>query len=166
LNGEGYTNIQVDNSLKTTAGVTITTPNNLFFRLYGDITKPKGVWQATFVTFAGFRNDLLSFGAEASYKSNLDLTEGHNVWGISATGSLFPNKKFEYFVRFDYSASVVLPGEQLPWDNKLDGSYLLTGIQRNISTNIKLALNYRTYLPYNSDIQRTNAIYMNALFRF
>lgn len=166
LNGEGYTNIQVDNSLKVTSGVSITTPGNLFFKLYGDVTRPSGVWQATFVTFAGFKSDIISFGAEASYKTNLDLTEGHDVWGISATGSLFPNKKFEYFVRFDYSASVVMPGEQLQWDNKLDGSYLITGIQRNFSTNIKLALNFRTYLPYSSEIQRTNAVYVNALFRF
>ena len=85
---------------------------------------------------------------------------------MSATGSLFPSRKFEYFVRFDYSASVIMPGEQLQWDNKLDGNYLITGIQRNFSTNIKLALNFRSFIPYNSDIQQTKAVYVNALFRF
>jgi hypothetical protein len=166
MNGEGYTNIQVDNSLKTSFGVSITTPNNLYFRLYGDVMKPKELWQATFVTFAGYKNDVISFGAEASYKSHLDLTQGHDVWGVSATTSLFPDKKFEYFVRYDYSASVVVPEEELPWDYRLDGSYLIGGIQRNFSSDVKLALNYRTYLPYASEGQHTHAIYLNALFKF
>jgi hypothetical protein len=166
MNGEGYSNIQLDNSLKTATGITITLPNNMFFRAYGDIMRINSVWQFTSVTFAGYRNELFSFGAEASYKTNLDLTEGHNVWGLSATGSLFPNKKFEFFTRYDYSASVVVPGDELPWENKLDGSYLISGIQRNFSTDVRLALNYRIYLPHNSDVQQTHAIFLNALFRF
>jgi len=166
INGEGYTNIQLNNSLKITGGVTITPPNNFSFRIYSDVTKIKNVWQTTFVTFAGFKNKIISIGADMSYKSHLDLTEGHDVWGISATGSLFPDKKFEYFARFDYSASAVMPGEELPWDNKLDGSYIITGVQRNFSTSIKLALNYRSYMPYNSDNMHSKAIYVNALFKF
>jgi hypothetical protein len=166
FNGEGYTNVQRDNSIKVTGGLTITPPNNFSFRIYSDIIKIKDVWQSTFVTFAGFKNKVISIGTDVSFKTHLDLTEGHDVWGISATGSLFPDRKYEYFARFDYSASAVMPGEELPWDNKLDGSYLITGIQRNFSTNIKLALNYRSYMPYNSDIQHTKAIYLNALFRF
>ena len=51
------------------------------------------------LAFAGFKNELISIGAEVSFKSNLDLTEGHDVWGISATGSLFPDKKFEVFCK-------------------------------------------------------------------
>jgi hypothetical protein len=166
LNGIGYTNIQVNKSLKTAFGVTITTPGNFSVRLYGDIMKPEGIWQTTLVTFAGYKNKLFSFGAEASYKSSLDLTEGHNVWGVSATGSLFPDKKFELFGRYDYSASVTMPGEDLPWEYRLDGSYLIGGIQRNFSPDIKLALNYRAAIPYNSEAQHTRAIYLNALFRF
>lgn len=166
MNGEGYLNIQSDNSLKTSLGFTITTPGSLFFRIYGDIMKPKGLWQTTIVTFAGYKNDLFNIGAEASYKSNLDLTEGHNVWGVSATGSLFPDKKFELFGRYDYSASVTMPGEELPWEYRLDGTYLIGGIQRNFSPDIKMALNYRAVIPYNSEAQHTHAIYLNALFRF
>ena len=152
--------------LKHLSALLLPRPDNLSFRLYGDIMKPKGVWQTTFVSFAGYKNDLISFGAEASYKSNLDLTEGHDVWGVSATGSLFPDKKFEFFGRYDYSASVTVPGDELPWEYKLDGNYLIGGIQRNFRTDIKLALNYRAILPYNSDTQHTHAIYLNALFRF
>jgi len=166
FNGEGYANVQLNNSLKVSGGISITPKNNFSFRIYSDITKIKDIWQTTVVTFAGFKNKIISIGTDVNYKSHLDLTEGHDVWGFSATGSLFPDKKFEYFARFDYAASAVMPGEEQPWDNKLDGNYFITGVQRNFSTNIKLALNYRSYMPYNSDIPNTKAIYVNALFRF
>ncbi|TAL63733.1 MAG: hypothetical protein EPN88_11955 [Bacteroidetes bacterium] len=166
LNGEGYTNIQVDNSLKTAFGITITTPDKLAIRLYGDIMKPGNVWQSTLIAFAGFKNDLISFGAEASYKSNLDLTEGHHAWGISATGSFYLNEKSEIFGRYDYAASVHVPGEVLHWDYIKDGSYLIGGIQHTLSSNLNMALNWRGTFPYDPDKHHTDAIYLNALFSF
>jgi len=166
LNGEGYINIQVDNSLKSAFGITISLPCRLYFRQYADFLRSEGVWQATLITFAGIKREIVSFGAEASFKSNIDLTEGHNVWGISATGSLFPDKKYEIFTRIDYSASVHLTGEELQWDYKLDGVYLISGVQRNFTDNIKLSLNYRGVFPYNPEKENSSAIFLNALFRF
>jgi hypothetical protein len=166
LNGEGYTNIQVDNSLKTAVGLTITTPYNMAIRLYGDIMRPNGVWQSTLLAFAGIKNNLLSFGAEASYKTNLDLINGHDVWGISATASLFINEKSEFFGRYDYTASVKVPGEFLQWDYEKDARYFIGGIQHTFSNNVKMALNYRRTNPYSPDEKTTDAIYLNASFKF
>lgn len=166
LNGEGYTNIQVDNSLKTAFGLTITAPDKLTFRLYADLMRSRDVLQTTLITFAGFKNDFFSFGAEASYKSNLDLTAGHNVWGLSATGSVNLNERSEIFCRFDYAASVVLPGEELQWDYTLDGNYLIAGVQRIFTSNLKAALNYRGINPYDPDKQYSSAIYLNVMFKF
>jgi hypothetical protein len=166
LNGEGYTNTQVDNSLKTAFGITITTPDNIAVRLYGDITKPKSVWQNTVIAFAGFKNKYGSLGVEASYKSNLDLIKGHNVWGISGTGAININEKSEIFMRYDYFTSVVVPGESLPWDYKKDGTYMIAGIQRTLSNNLRIALNYRRTDPYNPGQKTTNAVYINVHFKF
>jgi hypothetical protein len=166
LNGEGYTNVQVDNSLKTGIGIIINTPFNAVFKIYSDIMKPGGVWQSTMVAFAGFKNDKFSFGAEASYKSNLDSLYGHNVWGISGTGSIFLNEKSEIFGRYDYAASVVMPGEDIHWDYAKDETYFIGGIQHTFSNNLKMALNYRRTNPYESGKQTTNAVYLNASFRF
>jgi hypothetical protein len=166
LNGEGYTNVQIDNSLRTAIGIIINTPDNAVFKIYGDINKPGGVWQTTMLAFAGFKNDRFSFGAEASYKSNLDSLYGHNVWGISGTGSIFLNEKSEIFGRYDYTASVVMPGEDFQWDYSKDETYFIGGIQHIFSDNLKMALNYRRTNPYESGKQTTNAIYLNAAFRF
>lgn len=166
LNGKGYSNIQYDNSLKTAFGLTISTPNKVFVRLYGDIMKPKGVVQTTLIMFAGHKNNLFSVGAEASYKTNLDLINGHDVWGLSATGSIFLNQKSEIFARYDYAASVVVPGEELQWDYIKDNIYFIGGIQQKLSDNLRIALNFRRTNPYNPGQKTTDAIYLNAHFRF
>jgi len=166
LNGKGYTNIQFDNSLKTTIGLTISTPNKIFVRLYGDIMKPQGVIQTTLLMFAGHTNNRFSIGAEASYKTNLDLINGHNIWGISGTGSIFLNDKSEIFARYDYAASVIVPNEELHWNYIKDNTYFIGGIQHKLSDNLKIALNFRRQNPYNPGQKTSDAIYLNAHFKF
>jgi hypothetical protein len=166
LNGKGYNNIQFDNSLKTALGLTISTPGNVFVRLYGDIMKPQGVMQTTFIMFTGHKNDLFSIGAEASYKTNLDLINGHDVWGISATASIFLNNKTELFARYDYAASVKVPDEELQWNYEKDNTYFIGGIQYKLSDNLKIALNFRRKNPYNPGQKTTDALYLNAHFKF
>lgn len=166
LNGKGYTNIQFDNSLKTALGITISTPEKVFIRLYGDIMKPQGVMQTTLIIFAGIKHKLFSLGAEGSYKTRLDLINGHNIWGISATGSIFLNNKSEIFVRYDYAASVTVPDEDLQWNYKKDNTYFIGGIQHKLSDNLKIALNFRRQNPYNPGQKTSDAIYLNAHFKF
>lgn len=166
LNGKGYTNIQADNSLKTAFGILITTPGRFFVRLYYDFMKPQGVGQSTMIAFTGLKTDLFSIGAEGSYKTNLDLTNGHDVWGLSATGSIFLNKKNEIFARYDHGASVKVPEEELQWDYKKDYAYCILGIQRTFTDNFRMALNFRRTNPYNPGQKTTDAIYLNAHFKF
>ena len=103
LNGKGYSDIQSDNNLKTAFGLLISTPNNVFIRIYGDIMKAQNVWQKTLIGFAGIKNNHFSLGIESSYKTNLDSIKGDNVWGVSTTASVFLGKKSEIFARYDYS---------------------------------------------------------------
>jgi hypothetical protein len=166
LNGKGYTNIQTDNSLKTTAGITITTPEKLYARLYGDIMKPFGVWQTTLVGFAGYKNNFFSFGAEASYKTNLDLLKGHDVWGMSATGSIFFGTNSEIFARYDYAASLLVGESDLQWDYSKDNTYFIGGFQHIFSDNLKAAINFRRANPYDPAKKTLNSVYLNAVFKF
>jgi hypothetical protein len=166
LNGEGYTNVQVDNSLRSAIGIIMKTSGNAVFKVYGDIMKPYGVWQSTILAFAGYKNEKFSFGAEATRRTNLDLEKGHDVWGISGTGSIFLNEKSEIFGRYDYTASVVMPGDDIQWYHSKDGTYFVGGIQHIFSNNLKMALNYRLTNPYEAGKQNLHAIYLNAAFRF
>lgn len=166
LNGEGYTNIQADNNLRSAIGMTLTTQSKFSARLYADITGPNGVLQNTFIAFAGIKRDHLSIGGEASYKTNIDLVSGHDAWGLSATGAYIFDAKSEIFLRYDYMSSVTMPGEFQQWCYKKDGTYMIAGFQRSIGSILKLALNFRHSQPYSSAYKSTNAIYLNALVKF
>jgi hypothetical protein len=165
-NGEGYSEIQLDNSVKTSFGLTITPDKQFAIRLYGDINKPFGVWQYTLVGFTGFKNKLITFGAEVSYKSNLNQIVGHNVWGLSGTGGINITEKIELFSRYDYSTSIILPGESRKWNYINDKTFAVVGLQYTFSPNVKLALDFQGTYPYNSGVQNTNSIFVNGLFKF
>jgi hypothetical protein len=165
LNGKGYNNVQIDNSLKSAVGLNITTQDNIYIRLYGDLMKTQGVLQNTLIGFAGIKNSIFSIGIEGSHKTNLDLMTGHDVWGFSTTGSIFLNKKNEIFARYDYASSIKDAVEDLQWDYLKDATYFIGGIQRNLNDFLQIALNYRRTNPYNPGQKTTNAIYINAHFK-
>jgi hypothetical protein len=64
MNGEGYSNIQLDNGIRTSLGFTLTPGNHFTVRLYGDILKTSGLWQPMFVGFLGFKNDRVTAGGK------------------------------------------------------------------------------------------------------
>jgi len=166
MNGEGYCDIQKDNGVKSSAGLTISPSNKLSFRVYSDITKNTSIWQYTFVGFAGFRNDHFRIGADFNYKTAIDLTHGHNGWGISGTGAISLSKKAEIFTRYDYSASVAADSDTDTWKYKMDGDFLIAGFQYAFSQNVKMSLNYQETIPDNQVNPASSFIYLNALFKF
>ncbi len=166
MNGEGYSNVQLDNTVRTSLGFTITPFEQLAIRVYGDVMKTGGVWQPMLISFIGFKNKSLTIGAEATYKSNLDITRGHHAWGISGTGALSLSEKAEIFARYDYSTSVVAAGDALPWNYLKDGSFVVIGAQYTLSQNVKIALDYQGTYPYALDSQISDAVFINALFKF
>ncbi len=166
MNGEGYSNVQLDNSVKPSLGVTMTPTRELAFRAYGDILRINGLWQATIVCFAGFKNEKLNIGGEFSYKSNLDLQQGHDGWGISGTGGVNLTKKIEFFTRYDYSSSVKAPGEDTPWNLSNDHHFLINGIQYTFNKNVKIAIDNQATIPFDKNRTVTDQIFINALYKF
>ncbi len=166
MNGEGYSDLQLDDNLRTSLGLTITPTQTVALRFYGDIQKRKELWQPVFVAFAGFKNDLITIGGEVSYKSNIDLIQGHHVWGISSTGGINLTDNIELFARYDFISSVVAVNDTLKWNYLKDGNFVIAGIQYILSPYAKVALNYQGRYPYSSDGMRTDMIFLNALFKF
>jgi hypothetical protein len=166
MNGEGYSNLQLDNNLKSSLGITVTPIKQLVFRMYSDLMKQSGLWQNTLIGFAGFRNDFFSFGAEISHKTNLDLTKGHDAWGISGTGSISLTKKIDFFTRYDYSTSVIAPGDVMEWNYSKDGTFLITGFQYTFNKIVKIALDYQAGFPVDASKSSSKLIFLNALFKF
>lgn len=166
MNGKGYSELQLDNGVKTSAGLTVTPNQQLVFRLYNDIERESGIWQYTLLTFAGFKNDLLTIGAELNYKTNLDLQDGHNGWGISTTGALNITGKYQIFARYDYAASVNATDYHYHWNYLSDGNLLIGGLQYTCNQNFKVSLNYQENIPYDAGLQSTGLISLDASFKF
>ncbi|MCJ7448731.1 MAG: hypothetical protein MUO72_13675 [Bacteroidales bacterium] len=166
MNGEGYSNIQLDDNLRTSVGLTISPSEKIAIRVYGDIQRKEGLWQPVFIGFIGFKNDLFLIGGEVSYKSNIDLIKGHHIWGISTTGGINITENMQIFGRYDYSSSVIMPDDILQWNYLNDGSFAIAGLQYTFSPNVRIALNYQGAFPYTTARQITDLIYLNALFKF
>ena len=116
---------------------------------------------------------IADLGVALDYKFNdiwkCDITimnsEGY-AWGISGTGGINIFKKTELFARYDYSASVIVPGENAQWNFLNDGRFSVYGIQYTFSENVKMALDYQGTYPYSTDKHVSDAIYVNARFKF
>lgn len=166
MNGEGYNELQLDNNLKTSLGLNITPSEQTVIRLYGDITKPQGLWQSTLIGFLGFKNDLFTLGAETSYISNSLLIPGHHAWGASATGAFRFIKNYEVFVRYDYSTSMTVPGEVLNWNYKKDGQFAIFGLEHTFNQNFRVAIDYQGNYPYDHAAKISHAIFVNTHLKF
>lgn len=166
MNGEGYYNLQRDNNLKPSVGITITPANGMAFRAYSDLLKVNDLWQATFICFAGFKNDLVTIGGEFSFKSNLDRINGHNAYGFSATGAVSLTKKIEFFTRYDYSTSVKAPGENVQWNIAKDGEFLVTGFQYTFNKYVKIAVDYQGKFPKDMTRPYSDQICINTVLKF
>lgn len=166
MNGEGYCNLQADENIRSSIGITITPFENLAFRIYGDIQRQEDLCQPLFVVFAGFKNSLFTIGGELSYKSNIDLIRGHHGWGVSSTGGINVTEKTEIFGRYDFISSVIMPGDVTKWNCLKDGSFAIFGVQHIFSPNVKIALDYQGRYPYSKAGQATDLIYLNLLFIF
>jgi len=160
-NGEGYSTLQLDNSLKVSAGITLTPVRKMAIRIYSDLMRKEDIYQNTLIGFIGFRSDIFYIGGEGSYKSNLDLTEGHLAWGVSSTAGVNITKKNEIFARFDYSTSVEIPGDNAGWNYKKDGSFLVGGLQHTFNRYLQAAIDYQSFFPIDKSRNISHYIFIN-----
>jgi hypothetical protein len=166
MNGEGYSELQLNNSVKSSFGMNIVPFRNGVIRLYSDFDHPNDVWQNLSMIFFGYKNEKLTFGAEAARKTNIDKVSGHNGWGFSTTCAVVIAKKTEVFGRYDFTASAVMPGETLQWNKKNDGKFGIFGFQYTFNQYAQLALDYQGTFPYNPASANANGIFLNAHFKF
>jgi hypothetical protein len=166
MNGEGYSELQLDNSVKSSVGINIVPVKNTVIRLYSDFDHPNNVWQNLSIIFVGYKNQLITFGAEAAYKTNIDKISGHDGWGFSGTCAVTVAPKTEVFGRYDYTSSSVMPDETLHWNSKNDGQFATFGFQYTFNQYAQLALDYQGTFPYNPGTGNSDGIFLNAHFKF
>jgi hypothetical protein len=165
-NGEGYNNLQRDNTLKAGLGVTVKPIEWLSIRVYGDIME-KSVRQSTLAGFIGYQlRNLLTVGVEYNHKFNDLFQDGYERYGYSAYASYNIWKMLELFARYDWAGSNMPDNAENPWNLDKDGSSIIAGIQYEPIRQIRLALTYHDWFPYAANLDNESYIYLNLEYRY
>ncbi|MCD4697765.1 MAG: hypothetical protein K8S16_16190 [Bacteroidales bacterium] len=166
MNGEGYTKLQADNTLKAGAGISIYPVKDFVTRIYYDVSEKTTV-QSTLATFIGYKiKDRVIAGLEYNYRFNENYVDNQNRFGYSAFLSYYPVKKWQVFGRYDKVSSNKIESQESPWNLAKDGSAIIGGVEYSPIKNIKLALNYQDWFPYAENEPNKQYIYLNIEVAF
>ena len=95
MNGEGYHQLQADNTYKGGVGITFKPIKGLTARLYSDFMDKREL-QSTIASFIGYQyKELAKIGFEYNYQMNNKYETDHNLYGFSTYASYNINKKWE-----------------------------------------------------------------------
>lgn len=166
MNGEGYTKLQYDNTLKGGFGISFFPVKNFVTRFYIDVAS-KSITQSTLAGFIGYKlNKKLIAGVEYNYRFNEDYEENHNRYGYSIYASFYVLKKLQLFARYDKVNSNILEEEQNPWNLAKDGTAIIGGIEFTPIKYVKLALNYQDWFPWAENTSNRQYIFLSIEISF
>jgi hypothetical protein len=165
MNGEGYDQLQHDNTYEWSVGLNYLPLDWLFFRVNLDYSK-KAITETMSSLFAGLRlKNGFVFGAEYNFLNNEDFEKGTHRGGYSIYGHKTWNKKYSVFARYDWLQSNIPSGYNHPWNLAKDGSALLYGVEYYPKPKIHLSVNYQDWFPAANDLANTKGLYINLEFR-
>lgn len=144
VNGEGYKKVQKVDGMLLGMGATIQPVKGLTLRVYYGVNEASDETKANkynLATFIGYKGKNFSIGAEYNHNQNTNNIKNNDLSGISIYGAINLNKNVEFYAKFDdlYSSN--------DWNITNDESALLTGLQFKIGKYVKVAPNFRMYMP-------------------
>ncbi len=165
LNGEGYKNLQSDDTYKGAIGVTISPVKNFDVRMYYDLMSAD-VAQQTIALFAGYKSDKFRVGGEYNLQKNHKMNKGEDLTGISFYTTVIASEKFNFFGRFDNLISSTLSGAADPWHIDDDGQLYMLGLEYNPVKGVKIAPNFQGWNPKKDGGEFESSIYLNVEVSF
>ncbi len=166
MNGEGYNQLQTDNTYKTGLGITAVPVKGLTARIYVDYTEQDEI-QTSVASFVGYDfNKIVLVGIEYNYMFNNKYKADQDLQGFSGYASWQTFKKWQIFTRYDKLWSNTLVGEPYEWNINKDGSALIAGIQYSPIKNINIAANYQDWYPYAQNLDNESYFYLNLEYKF
>ncbi len=163
-NGEGYKNLQTDNSYKTGIGITLHPSTEVTLRLYYDFNH-KDITQSTYSFFAGYNPGKYRLGAEYNLQKNFAFVNAHDLQGYSFYGTYIMSDSWEVFGRYDWLNSSLSPNENIPWNLNRDGSAIISGIQYRPVAGINISLNYQDWYSYAKNGADKSFLFVNLEFK-
>jgi len=165
LNGEGYKNLQSDNTYKGAMGITLTPIKNLNFRIYYDYMSTS-VAQSTLALFVGYKANMFKIGAEYNMQKNNKLVEDHDLTGISIYTTVIASKKINFFARLDNLSSSKLEGDADVWNLAKDGQAYIFGLEYKPVKGVKISPNFQAWSPKDENSPFESSVYLNFQYSF
>jgi hypothetical protein len=165
MNGEGYKQLQSDDTYKAGLGLTLTPIKKLNFRVYYDYMSTD-IAQSTLALFGGYKADKFKIGAEYNIQMNNRLVEDYDLTGISLYTTVIATKKFNFFARYDNLESAILDGQDDPWNISKDGQAYILGIEYKPVKGVKISPNFQGWSPKEEDAPFGTSIYLNFEYSF
>jgi lipopolysaccharide assembly outer membrane protein LptD (OstA) len=165
MNGEGYKSVQADSTYRAGVGITVKPIKGLVLRSYVDYEK-KDEALVNIATFLGYSKESISACVEYNIEANSDYKKDHNLSGFSAYASYRINKTLEVFGRYDYLTSNKLSGEQDMWNISNDGQMFMAGMEYAPVKGIKIAPNYKGWLPLGDEGELISWLYLSLEIKF
>lgn len=165
-NGRGFKDITSNGTYRMAAGFTLTPAENMLVRGFYDMMGPSGSMQRTVSILAAWLGPKFNAGAEYFRQDNAAMTDGRDYSGISIFTRVPVSDRVRLFARFDNISSVIMEGDDDPWNLNRDGSYLYAGIDFSPVKNVRISPNLNLFLPSDSGRDNVSTIGLNIEAKF
>ena len=167
-NGEGYKQVQVNDGLLYGVGFTVGYLNGFVFREYASyneaadgVKTDDGILyrgEMNLACFAGFRNRIISLGAEYNMMMNSGFVNDADRCGSSVYATVNINNNLGLYGRWDYLSS------KESWNKTSDGMAGIVGLEIKLGKYVRLSPNFRIWKPSDNSIKNQTYFYLNASF--
>lgn len=165
LNGEGYTKVQADSTVKVAVGLTVEPVKHLIARVYADYMK-KNVAQTSFNAFLGYVGDKVTVAGEYNTQSGHGMVMDQNYSGVSFWGTYKTSKVMSVFARYDNLSSNTLTGKTTAWNASKDGQLYTAGLEFFPVKGIAISPNFQYLQPNLATLKSTTNILVNVGISF
>ena len=161
VNGEGYKKVQKTDGLQYGLGATLRPVSGLTVRLYGSLNEgadPTKEDITNLATMVGYKGKSFSIAGEYNLMANSGNVKDANLYGISVKKKKKKNKQVETFLRYDQLSS------KDDWNENKDESSILAGAQFKVGKYVKLAPNFRMFMPKKEGADNRYMAYISCYF--
>lgn len=161
VNGEGYKKVQKTDGLQYGLGATLRPVSGLTVRLYGSLNEgadPTKEDITNLATMLGYKGKSFSIAGEYNLMANSGNVKDANLYGISVYGTVKVNNQVETFLRYDQLSS------KDDWNENKDESSILAGAQFKVGKYVKLAPNFRMFMPKKEGADNRYMAYISCYF--
>lgn len=165
MNGEGYDQMQNDNTYKGAVGITASPVDRFTARVYLEYSY-KNTEEVLLAFFAGYNDgNRLRAGAEANFRFSEDFRVDYDRYGYSLYGGFIIYPAYTLFVRYDWVSSNIPEPLTRPWNLARDGSALIAGIEYQPIEKVRIALNYQDWYPAARNQTNIRRLFLNLEFK-